>query len=138
MASLCSMMTLLLPPKRYMVTIALRVPACRQPSRHRWHASRPSRVGMRTHTQEITKNGKQTAKYTKISLIMKCPDFKVERFRAYISCLLRCPNQLGCITSDLPNLNNPPVRGSEFGIDLHRKEGEKIIAQHIHTTYAHK
>ena len=44
-ALLCSMMTSLLTPKRYVVTIALRVPGCSQPSRHRWHASCPSQVG---------------------------------------------------------------------------------------------
>ena len=42
------MMTSLLTPKRYMVTIALRMPGCHQPSRHRWHVSRPSWVGLRT------------------------------------------------------------------------------------------
>ena len=46
-----SMMTSLLPPKRYMVTIALRAPGCSQPSRHRWHASRPSWVGLRTERE---------------------------------------------------------------------------------------
>ena len=45
------MMTSLLPPKRYMATIALRAPGCSQPSRHRWHASHPSWVGLRTHTR---------------------------------------------------------------------------------------
>ena len=35
------MMTSLLTPKRYMVTIALRAPGCRQPSRHRWHGLPP-------------------------------------------------------------------------------------------------
>ena len=42
------MMTSLLTPQRYMVTIAIRAPGCRQPSRYRWHASRPSWVGLRT------------------------------------------------------------------------------------------
>ena len=50
------MMTSLLPPKRYMATIALRAPGCGQPSRHRWHASRPSRVGLRTHTHTHIKS----------------------------------------------------------------------------------
>ena len=35
-----------------MVTIALRAPKCSQPSRHRWHASRPSWVGLRTEERE--------------------------------------------------------------------------------------
>ena len=47
-ALLCSMMTSLTPPKRYMATIALRAPGCSQPSRHRWHAFHPSWVGLRT------------------------------------------------------------------------------------------
>ena len=34
-----------------MVTIALRVPWCSQPSRHRWHASCPSWVGLRTERE---------------------------------------------------------------------------------------
>ena len=46
MASPCSMMTSLITPQRYMVTIALRVPGCRQPSRHRWHGLPP----IMTHT----------------------------------------------------------------------------------------
>ena len=41
------MMTSLLPPKRYMATIALRAPGCGEPSRHRWHTSHPSWVGLR-------------------------------------------------------------------------------------------
>ena len=41
-------MTSLVTSKRYMATIALRAPGCRQPSRHRWQASNPSWVGLRT------------------------------------------------------------------------------------------
>ena len=41
-------MTSLVTPKRYMATIALGAPGCRQPSRYRWQASNPSWVGLRT------------------------------------------------------------------------------------------
>ena len=43
-------------PKRYMATIALRAPGCGQPSRHRWQASHPSWVGLRTEKEREDDN----------------------------------------------------------------------------------